>query len=150
VAKKKTVKTKPAEQTRDADQSGDQPIGFEQSLREVEMIVGKLESGELTLDQSLKAYEQGVRSLRRCHDQLGKVERQIELLVGFDDAGMPVTRPFDQQAEGTMEEKRARRGQRRGATATGQGDADDSATPRGEDRDCDDDGSRVDDSPGLF
>jgi exodeoxyribonuclease VII small subunit len=84
------AKKKPAE--------SDQPESFEESLAELEAIVGDLEGGELGLGDALGRYEEGVRHLKQCHAQLERAERKIELLSGFDADGNPVTVPFDDSA----------------------------------------------------
>ena len=91
---------------------GEQPPTFEQSLEQLEQIVRQLEEGELGLSESLERYEAGVRHLRQCHQALEVAERKIELLVGVDAAGNPVTEPFD-EGDMTLEEKAAARTQRR-------------------------------------
>ena len=127
---------------------------FEESLAEVEGIVRELESGQLTLGDSLRAYERGVRELRLCQEHLEKVERRIELLVGFDADGRPVTESFDAESL-TLEEKQTARGRRRGAqrgAKTGdQSDCDDESQPASDSSELENSpGSRVDDSLGLF
>jgi exodeoxyribonuclease VII small subunit len=109
-------------------QTGRQP-SFEQALEGVEQIVHGLESGQLTLDQSLQSYEEGVRLLRICHEQLSQAQRRIELLVGFDEQGQPIREDFDAGAL-SLEEKQQARSRRR--TSAGQG------------------GGTVDDGDGLF
>ena len=121
-------KKKPSAAVDDAAQAAST---FEESLAEVEKIVNQLESGELNLADALRAYEQGVGQLRRCHQHLAQVERRIEVLVGFDAEGRPVTEELDSESL-TLEQKQAARGRRRGAAG-----------------DCDED-QRVDDSLGLF
>ncbi|MEQ8849791.1 exodeoxyribonuclease VII small subunit [Botrimarina sp.] len=71
---------------------------FEESLAKLEEIVESLEGGELGLADALARYEEGVRRLRRCHEQLEAAERRIELLSGIDADGNPVTEPFDDSA----------------------------------------------------
>ncbi|WP_164100451.1 exodeoxyribonuclease VII small subunit [Candidatus Laterigemmans baculatus] len=134
---------------------------FEESLAEVEGIVRELESGQLTLGDSLRAYERGVRELRLCQEQLEKVERRIELLVGFDAEGRPVTQSFDAESL-TLEEKQSARGRRRGAKGAGKrGNGGEAAGEQASDGELADDAeassgaenssrSRVDDSLGLF
>lgn len=71
---------------------------FEESLAELEAIVGDLEGGELGLADALGRYEEGVKRLKACHGQLDAAERRIELLSGVDAEGQPVTTPFDAEA----------------------------------------------------
>lgn len=54
---------------------------FEEALEELEKVVEQLESGELSLDGSLAAFEEGVRLVKYCNQKLTEVERKIELLV---------------------------------------------------------------------
>jgi exodeoxyribonuclease VII small subunit len=91
----------------------DQPDApnFEQSLNELQQIVSQLESGALGLEQSLAEFERGVKLLRTCYRVLEEAERKIELLVGFDAQGEPVTEPFD--ATATYDAKEQTVGRRR-------------------------------------
>lgn len=62
---------------------------FEESLAELEQIVHQLEDGELSLEDSLKLFEDGVRLSRECQEKLAQAERRIEILLK-DEAGNPV------------------------------------------------------------
>ncbi len=106
---------------------------FEQSLAELEQVVADLESGDLGLDESLARYETGVARLRQCHAQLESAQRKIELLTGVDADGNAITRPLDDSAGDSLEEKGAARGKRRSSP---------SAAPSG--------GAGVDDLGSLF
>ena len=54
---------------------------FESALEELEQVVEQLESGELSLEDSLSAFEKGVGLVRFCNQKLSEVEKKIELLV---------------------------------------------------------------------
>jgi exodeoxyribonuclease VII small subunit len=54
---------------------------FESALEDLEQIVEQLESGELSLEDSLSAFEKGVGLVRFCNQKLNDVERKIEMLV---------------------------------------------------------------------
>ena len=54
---------------------------FEAALQKLETIVQRLEKGELTLEESLALYEEGIRLSRLCHGKLEEAEGKIELLV---------------------------------------------------------------------
>ena len=54
---------------------------FETALKQLEEIVQRLEKGELTLEESLGLYEQGIRLSRLCHAKLEEAEGKIEMLV---------------------------------------------------------------------
>ena len=67
---------------------------FEASLAELEKIVGKLESGELPLEESLELFEKGIKLSRECRERLTKAERRIEILMK-DANGDLGAEPFD-------------------------------------------------------
>jgi exodeoxyribonuclease VII small subunit len=54
---------------------------FERALEQLEQIVEQLESGELSLEDSLAAFEAGVGLVKHCNQKLNEVEKKIELLV---------------------------------------------------------------------
>lgn len=54
---------------------------FETSLAELEQIVGKLERGDLPLEESLELFEKGIKLSRECRERLTKAERRIEILM---------------------------------------------------------------------
>jgi exodeoxyribonuclease VII small subunit len=68
-------------------------ITFEDALARLEQIVDRLEQGNLPLEESLKAYEEGVGLARRCARYLDEAERRIELLTR-DESGLLKTEPF--------------------------------------------------------
>jgi len=68
-------------------------LPFEDALERLEELVGRLEQGDLQLEEALAAFEQGVRLTRRCADQLGQAERRIEELV--EQGGAWFKRPFE-------------------------------------------------------
>ena len=63
----------------------EETIDFEQSLRSLEEIVRKMEQGELTLENSLEAFEEGVRLTRNCQTALQKAEQKVNILVKNSD-----------------------------------------------------------------
>jgi exodeoxyribonuclease VII small subunit len=71
---------------------------FESNLKQLEEIVGKLESGDLTLDQSLQLFEEGVKISRCCNAMLEEAERKVEVLMKGSDGGMVAT-PFTVEGE---------------------------------------------------
>ena len=54
-------------------------------MSSLESIVEKLESGELSLEESLSAFEDGIRLSRICSKQLDAAEKKIEILVKCED-----------------------------------------------------------------
>jgi exodeoxyribonuclease VII small subunit len=63
----------------------EKPKDFESALKQLEAIVKELEDGDLTLEQSLERYEQGVRLARFCTAKLEEAERRIEILQKRED-----------------------------------------------------------------
>ena len=66
---------------------------FEHSMQALEDLVGKMETGDMTLEESLAAYERGVGLYRHCQTALEQAELRVRLLSdpgNPDDAG-----PFD-------------------------------------------------------
>ncbi len=59
-------------------------MSFEAEYRKLEEILGRLEGGELSLDESLAEYERGVAALRACRGLLERAERRIEELSPSD------------------------------------------------------------------
>ena len=88
------------------------PVSFERALAELQRIVTELEQGELSLSDSLTRYEEGVRHLKLCYQQLEQAENRMELLRSVDVEGRAVTEPFA-EAPLTLQEKAAARGTRR-------------------------------------
>ena len=56
------------------------PASYEAAMQELEGLVGRLESGELPLDQLLSGYQRGAALLQYCREQLQAVEEQIKVL----------------------------------------------------------------------
>jgi exodeoxyribonuclease VII small subunit len=69
---------------------------FETSLHVLEEVVERLESGDLTLEESLECFEQGVKSAARCRKLLREVELKVELLLKDRDGGLTLE-DFNQQ-----------------------------------------------------
>ena len=61
-------------------------LKFEDGLKRLEEIVAKLESGNLSLDDSLKLFEEGVKLVRFCNERLAEAQQKVELLTK-DQAG---------------------------------------------------------------
>jgi exodeoxyribonuclease VII small subunit len=59
--------------------------GFERSLDELEQLVQRMEKGEMTLDESLQAYERGVALYRHCQGALQQAELRVKLLSDLGD-----------------------------------------------------------------
>lgn len=81
-----------------AADSGAQP-SFEDALKRLETIVEELESGELSLEDSIARYEEGMKLSRRLTQTLDEAEKRIERLVENDD-GTTDTEPMEPEARG--------------------------------------------------
>jgi exodeoxyribonuclease VII small subunit len=69
--------------------------GFEDALKRLTAIVERLESGELSLEQSLSLFEEGTRLSRSSQAQLDAAEKRVEELLAIDANGLPVVRELD-------------------------------------------------------
>ncbi|WP_396588478.1 exodeoxyribonuclease VII small subunit [Bermanella sp. R86510] len=66
---------------------------FEQSLQQLEELVDKLENSEFSLEESLKAFETGVKLTRECQKALSEAEQKVQLLM--EQNGESVAQPFE-------------------------------------------------------
>lgn len=71
---------------------------FEFSLARLEEIVGKLESANLSLDDAMKLFEEGVRLSRDCQKHLEQAEGKVEILLK-KAGGEMAAEPFDPEGE---------------------------------------------------
>ena len=58
-----------------------QEFRFEEAIADLQQVVEQLESGDLSLEDSLAAFEKGVGLVRYCNQKLSEVEQKVELLV---------------------------------------------------------------------
>jgi exodeoxyribonuclease VII small subunit len=70
-------------------------LGFEEALKRLTAIVERLESGDLSLEQSLSLFEEGTRLSRTSQAQLEAAEKRVEELLAIDATGQPVVRELD-------------------------------------------------------
>jgi exodeoxyribonuclease VII small subunit len=68
-------------------------LDFEQSLTDLQNLVERLENGELSLEDSLTAFEQGVRLTRECQSALAQAEQKVQILM--ERNGELEEAPFD-------------------------------------------------------
>ncbi len=57
---------------------------FEHSLADLQALVERLENGELSLEDSLSAFEQGIRLTRECQGALTQAEQKVQMLLESD------------------------------------------------------------------
>jgi len=69
-------------------------MDFEKKLSRLEEIVTKMEGGDLSLEDSLKFFEEGVKLSRECNSQLAQAEQKVKLLLSVDASGVAVTEDF--------------------------------------------------------
>ncbi|OJU90646.1 MAG: exodeoxyribonuclease VII small subunit [Burkholderiales bacterium 66-5] len=63
-----------------APPSPDVPTSYEAALQELEALVGRIEAGQLPLEEMLAGYQRGAQLLQFCRSRLGAVQGQIQLL----------------------------------------------------------------------
>lgn len=63
-----------------ARKSTTRTINFEKSLKQLETLVEKLEKGDLSLEESLKQFEQGIKLTEECRQALQNAEQKISVL----------------------------------------------------------------------
>lgn len=61
---------------------------FEEAMKELEQVVAKLESGDVTLDESLKLFEKGIKLSGSCQKKLDEAERRVKILTAGSDGEM--------------------------------------------------------------
>ena len=69
---------------------------FEESLKQLETIVGRLERGDLPLEESTKLFEEGMQLSTDCKDQLEKAEGKVQVLMRQRDGSLE-PQPFPTQ-----------------------------------------------------
>jgi exodeoxyribonuclease VII small subunit len=71
---------------------------FETSLTRLEEVVKRLESADLSLDEAMRLFEEGVKLSRECQKQLEEAEGRVEILLKKTD-GKIAAEPFDPEDE---------------------------------------------------
>ena len=94
-------RSEPPTSPRSAAPDPEEAPSFEASLSRLEALVERLEQGDLALEDSLAAFEEGVQLARRCAALLGDAERRIDVLLR--EGGGFATRPLEQPEEGEGE-----------------------------------------------
>lgn len=73
--------------------SNNENVSFEEAVARLEQIVRSMEDGKLSLDDSLKAFEEGIALVRFCNGKLDTAEQRVRILLTGDDGAM-TTAPF--------------------------------------------------------
>lgn len=60
-------------------------VDFEQSLKALEELVNRMEQGDMSLEESLEAFQKGIALTRECQTRLTEAEQQVNLLIEEND-----------------------------------------------------------------
>ena len=60
-------------------------INYEDAMKQLENIANELEKGNLTLDESVKKFEEGMNLSKKCNDFLNSAEKKITMLINNGD-----------------------------------------------------------------
>jgi len=71
-------------------------VKFEEALKKLEKIVDDLEGGDLSLDDALEKYEEGIRLSKLCAKKLEVAKKKVEILLKSDDGSVEL-KPFDEK-----------------------------------------------------
>ncbi len=93
-------------------------IKFEKALEKLEEIVEQLEAGDLSLEDALKRYEQGVKLSAICQKRLSQAEKKVEMLVRAQD-GKLSKEPFEYDED--AEEKESKPARKKSSKETAKG-----------------------------
>ena len=72
-------------------------MSFEEALKELEQVVGQLESGSVDLDKSIALYERGADLKKHCETKLSPAQARIEQITLAENGQPAGTTPFDAQ-----------------------------------------------------
>ena len=73
-------------------------FSFEKAMAELEETVRALEEGKLTLDESLKAFEKGIKLVNACNEKLNSTEQKIKILL-TDENGEITEKEFNAEKD---------------------------------------------------
>ncbi|NJP39487.1 exodeoxyribonuclease VII small subunit [Oscillospiraceae bacterium HV4-5-C5C] len=73
-------------------------LSFEAALKQLEGVVGQLEKGELSLENSLKAFQEGTQLAAVCRRKLDEVQQSLQILTQNTDENGPRLEPFHPEA----------------------------------------------------
>lgn len=75
------------------------PESLEDSLGRLESLVERMESGELSMEESLQAFEEGIRLTRACRASLEQAEQKVRILLEQSEDAEPGDFPTDDEHE---------------------------------------------------
>lgn len=74
-----------------------QSLSFEAALKALEEIVSRLESGEISLEDSIETYTRGTHLKRHCEEKLKSAQEKIEQITLDEKGEVKGTKPFDSE-----------------------------------------------------
>ncbi len=77
---------------------------FEDELKDLEAVVARIDSGDLTLEESIEAFERGIGLVRVLNRKLDEIEKKVEVLVRNAQGELRVT-PYQNAAEDKDDEE---------------------------------------------
>ena len=69
-------------------------VDFEQSMLDLENLVTKMEQGNLSLQESVQTFEEGIKLINQCQDTLTKAEQKVQILI---DENLQTINPQENQ-----------------------------------------------------
>ena len=96
-ARKKPSKNNDKAASHNASEGADKGLDFEQALAQLEQLVDKMEGGDLSLEQSLRAFETGVKLTREAQARLNVAEQRVKMLMEEQD--QLVESDFEEQCD---------------------------------------------------
>lgn len=87
--------TEPEDKIIASDTESLEDMSYEKALAALEQVVSRLESGDITLDESMSLFQKGMALSKICSDKLASIEKQITQLIGKQDgSGQMEEKPF--------------------------------------------------------
>ncbi|KGX90913.1 exodeoxyribonuclease VII small subunit [Pontibacillus halophilus JSM 076056 = DSM 19796] len=68
-----------------------QELSFEEAMKQLEELVGKLEEGDVPLEKAITYYQEGMKLSKVCNDKLTRVEKQMEQIMNEQGEFEPFT-----------------------------------------------------------
>ena len=69
----------------------EEDMNFEDAMKALEQIANELENGELSLEQSVDKFEEGIKISKKCNEILEKAEKEISILIKDGDEIKPIS-----------------------------------------------------------
>jgi exodeoxyribonuclease VII small subunit len=85
-------------ETEPEEAAANEGLSFEQMMERLEKLVSHMERGDLSLEESIRSFEEGVKLVKQCTAVLGQAEKRIQRLTE-EGAGLAETQPAVQEEE---------------------------------------------------